>query len=227
MKKISDRLEMLVGLCGKCRSLADIGCDHALASLRLAEDGKAEKIYACDLREGPLERAKNNIAEAGMSDRIETILSDGLLGIPADVESILIAGMGGILICRILDRGKDKLKHCKSIVVSPHSDRSLVRKKLLDLGYDIKKEADCFDDGKYYQGIYAEKQQPENDYEIWELEFGRMLIREKSPELKKYLHQRLDKFENIIESMKDRSGELPEALVLEKTMIENALKAMR
>ena len=226
MKKSSERIEMLVNLMPKAFSAADIGCDHAIASIRLAELGRAEKIYACDLREGPLKRAEENIAASDYGTIIETILCDGISKVPDGTENYLIAGMGGQLICRILEEGREKLGKAKCLVLSPHSDRCMVRKKIYELGFEISEEADCFDEGKYYQGICAVKCQTvfSDDYKPWEFEYGRFLIRKKSPNLLRYLLDRKMKIEVIQKQIERAGGNPPEELVSEEMMVLKALE---
>ncbi len=76
MIKLSKRLEALCKLCtasGQSAGAvaADVGCDHGYLSIRLIQEGRFEKMLAMDLREGPLAAAKEHVAEAGLSDRIE------------------------------------------------------------------------------------------------------------------------------------------------------------
>ena len=85
--------------------VADIGTDHAYVPIYLAKQGRINKAYACDINEGPIRRAKENIAKYNLDDIIEARLQNGLDGIenlaPTD---ILICGMGGELIASIIDK---------------------------------------------------------------------------------------------------------------------------
>lgn len=59
-----------------------------------------------DINEGPLKRAKSHIADAGLENYIETRLSDGLHELRGgEADTVLIAGMGGALMVRILTEG--------------------------------------------------------------------------------------------------------------------------
>ena len=91
------------------RIVADIGTDHGYIPIYEVLTGRAGYAYACDVAEGPLGRARDNVSLYNVGDRVQTVLSDGLKGlknikdnIP---EAIVIAGMGGSLICRILSEG--------------------------------------------------------------------------------------------------------------------------
>ena len=56
-----------------------------------------------DLRVGPLSKARDNIHEYGLDDKIRTVLSDGFEAYePRMGDTAVIAGMGGELIIDIL-----------------------------------------------------------------------------------------------------------------------------
>ena len=95
-KRIPKRMLAIANLVDNSKVLADVGCDHAYISINLLEKGKVERIIASDLREGPLNIARDNIRLYGFEDRIETRLCAGLCGYEAgEVDTILISGMGG------------------------------------------------------------------------------------------------------------------------------------
>ena len=98
-------------------TLYDIGTDHAYLPIFLVNEGRTADAYACDVSEGPLSSAERNIASAGLSDRIKTVLSDGLSAVgivyPCD---IVIAGMGGELVASIIGA-----KPFSSVIPKRHS----------------------------------------------------------------------------------------------------------
>ena len=100
---LSQRMRMVADMVSKGNVLADIGCDHGFVSIYLLENGICPKVIAMDVNEGPLLRAGEHIKERGLSPYIDVRLSDGmeklLLG---EADSILIAGMGGRLVIKIL-----------------------------------------------------------------------------------------------------------------------------
>lgn len=119
--------------------IADIGCDHALVCIEAVESKKADRAYACDLREGPLMQARSNIEQHGLQDRITTRLASGIHGLPDDVEQILICGMGGRLIEEILSA--DPLPaSIRSLLLCPHKDAAHLRRFLLERGWTITQE---------------------------------------------------------------------------------------
>ncbi len=96
-----------------CR-LADVGTDHAYIPIYLMQNGVIPQAVAMDINQGPLLRATENIRRYGLTGRIETRLSDGLEKLQAgEADTILIAGMGGLLMVRILENGQGVLAGCR------------------------------------------------------------------------------------------------------------------
>ena len=92
--ELSKRLTAVAGLVTEGASVADIGTDHGYIPIHLIEQNLSPKVIAMDINKGPLERARIHIAGYGMSDRIETRLSDGLAAVkPKEVEEMIVAGM--------------------------------------------------------------------------------------------------------------------------------------
>ncbi len=96
-------------------TVADIGADHAYIAIWLILNEVCPRAIATDLRSGPLMNAQKNIFKYGVADKIEARISDGLDAVfPAEVEDIIIAGMGGELIMQIIARAgwlRDPTKH--------------------------------------------------------------------------------------------------------------------
>lgn len=224
--QLTERMKMIAGLIKECDVLADVGCDHAYITIEAVKSGRAKKAYAMDVRKGPLERAAANIKAAGLDGRIETVLSDGLKGLGEKVSQVIVSGMGGMLICRILDEGKEKLKECERLILSPQSDRAEVRRKLHEMGFYICREADCHDSGKYYQCICAEHGEEKYEREIF-YEYGKLLLEEKSEELIRHLKQKKAKTTAVEQSIRRADPDiavLPSELIKEMDSIDDALK---
>ena len=149
---LSYRLKAISNMVTAGNVVYDVGCDHAYLAIWLVKNGISPKAYASDVRTGPLKAAEENIAAEGLSDRIETVLSDGLHNInnPPELSSLCIAGMGGKLILQILGDDKAKTHMFGEIIISPQSQIEEVRDSLEDLGLYIIDEDLVKDQDKYY-----------------------------------------------------------------------------
>lgn len=159
---------------GLCESVADIGCDHAYLAIYLIEQAIAKRVYACDINEGPLKTAQRNINQSGYSDQIETILTNGLIGVEKkEPEQIVICGMGGELIAGILNETEYPKKKSPSLILQPMTKADALRRYLIKNSYKIIDEATVFD-GRIYQIIKAKyNENTITDYNEAELLIGR------------------------------------------------------
>ena len=215
---LSDRLEKIIEAVPRCKSVADIGCDHGYVSMELIRRGKADHAVAADVNEGPLSRAKKNIEDAGLSDRIEIVLSDGLLNISV-TECIVISGMGGRLMRDILNftpttsgayeknTSSCSLSDCRCLILSPQSEPEILRSFIQeDLGFYIRDESMVKDMGKYYVIIsaqnpkYMEAELYTGDRYIEDEDFiyGKRLIQKRDTVFLEYLRDRLKKDKMIL-----------------------------
>ena len=151
--KMSVRLKEIAELlrCPEKLKVADVGCDHGYVSIYLVSHGIADECIAMDVRKGPLSGAQENISEYGLEGSIKTRLSDGLKELkPNEADSLVVAGMGGNLMRRILEEGKVKELGIKTAVLQPQSDIADFRNFLRDSGFIITDEKVIEEDGKFY-----------------------------------------------------------------------------
>lgn len=135
--------------------IVDVGTDHAYLPIYLVSEGLVSHALACDINRGPIESARANIRAAGLSERIETMQTDGLAGTEYfSPDHILIFGMGGELIARILSDAPWIRDERISLILQPMSRISLLRRWLLENGFSITGETLSFKE-KYYQTIEA------------------------------------------------------------------------
>lgn len=201
--KLSKRLEAIHDMVSFSNVVADIGSDHALLPIALVQSGKVTRAYASEVNEGPYDMSVRNIEKYGLTNYITAVLSDGISELEADVNCITICGMGGNLICDILDSNKDKLEHVKEIIIQPNNNEETARIWLVNNGYDIDDEKIVFEDNVYYEVIKAVKKVPERRYSKEELYFGPILLANKSEEFvgkwikyKEYLNKVLSQINN-------------------------------
>lgn len=211
-------------------TVCDIGCDHGFVSIAMIQEGLAKKVIACDINKGPLEAAKNNIAAAGLSDYIETRLSDGLhkVSIEDKADAVVIAGMGGALMTKILTEGMDVIKGASQLILQPQSEIFLVRIWLRDNCYNIVSEKMIKDMGKYYFIIDARPGKSgsfEPDLQKIYDDYSEYLIKTKNPVLKEYLIRGLETNKGYMEgispdkrqTLQEKNDEIKKALTMMET----------
>lgn len=160
---VSRRINRILELMEPGGVLADIGCDHGYMCIRAVEQGLFSRAVAADIKKGPLERAEKNILEAGMTDRIKTVLSDGFHSVDPGFDCAVICGMGGLLIRKILTEKSGAWKNCRQLILGPQSENEELRSWLLSgSGFGIFREDLVRDGGKTYVLIDA---RPKNQCE--------------------------------------------------------------
>ena len=190
--RLSERLTAAERMVRRGSILADIGTDHAFLPIRLCLDGICPRAIAMDVRKGPLERAAAHIREYHLEHRIDVRLSDGLEKLEAgEATCAVLMGMGGMLICRLLNAYPEKTASLKELILGPQSDIGTVRKTLEELRFQIADEEMLLEDGKYYTLIRAEnRQEAEGVFRLMdraEVMYGPCLIRKRHPVLMDYL----------------------------------------
>ena len=114
MVKLSERLSAVSKLITPTLKVADVGCDHGYLSIYLLQNNITDKVIASDVRKGPLSKASENVKLYGLNDKIELRLSDGLTNYKTgEVESVVMSGMGGNLMIKILEESKEIVESVK------------------------------------------------------------------------------------------------------------------
>lgn len=158
--QISKRLQAVADMVSWGSRLADVGTDHGYVPIFLVLENRIPSAVAMDINQGPLERARLHIRQYGLEKSVETRLSDGLAKLlPGEADSILIAGMGGMLTVRILEGGRKVLQGAKELILQPQSDIREVRLFLKKNGYRIEAENMVEEDGKFYPMMRAVREQ--------------------------------------------------------------------
>ena len=138
MPELSRRLEKVYRMLKKCAVFADIGTDHGLLPIAAVERGKAGRAIASDLRAGPLVKCRVNVERAGIADKLDVRQADGLDGLRArEADAVAICGMGGLLICELLEQGinNGKLKPGTQLILSPNTHEAEVRRLLSGVAF--------------------------------------------------------------------------------------------
>ena len=192
--RLSVRLRAIADLVTDGMRIADVGCDHGFLSIDLVSSGKCPLALAMDVRTGPLSRAEEHIRDAGLSDRIETRLGDGLRAMsPEEADSVVIAGMGGPLLEQILSDSMSTCHSMKELILQPQSEIAHFRRYLLENGFSITEERMVKDAGKIYilmKAVPCPEKGNRDAVRGWnrmEMAFGKVLTGRKDPVLREYL----------------------------------------
>lgn len=150
------RLLAIAALVHNGRGIIDVGTDHGYLPAFLAEHGYSGTIFASDIKEGPLNAARRTAAEAGLGEQIRFLLCDGLSCCPPEeIDSIVIAGMGGDTIVKILDDAEWCLDGRYRLILQPMTKAEVLRYWLVNNGFGIESEDLVEDAGTIYQIIAA------------------------------------------------------------------------
>ena len=215
--ELSIRLKTVAQAVTAGNRVADVGTDHGYVPIYLVKNNLSPGGIALDVNKGPLEKAKEHIRAEKLGSKIATRLGNGLVPIePDETDTVIIAGMGGDLICRILKAKPEFLTAGKEFILQPQSEWFKVRRILKEYQYHIEKEWFLKEDGKYYVIIKAEpagqsqrenadaqKSKPEaTEMESIYDQYGKYLIETKNPVLREYLEKEISKKERIAASLK-------------------------
>lgn len=184
---LSIRLKAIADYVPQGCTVADVGTDHGHLPIWLLQQERNPKAIAMDVRSGPLSRAKQAVQTCGLSDKIELRLGDGVSALkPGEAQAVVIAGMGGGLVMKIMEEGAHMWDSVEHWVISPQSELDETRHFLEANGFAIARENMVFDAGKYY--VIMDVVRGIMHYDTPEAyAYGEYLIREKHPVLKDYL----------------------------------------
>lgn len=200
--KLSKRMQAVADMVVE-KKVVDIGCDHAFVSIYLAQKPGVEAVIAMDVKKGPVDIARANVASHNLTHKIDVRMSNGFEALEeGEAQAAVIAGMGGYLMIDILKAGYKHLDNGINLVLQPQSDIDAVRRYLASIGYDIKQEEMLIDEGKYYTIIRAEKMEAgQINYTEDHYCYGPVLLDNKHPVLKEYLELSRTKNNELMEKL--------------------------
>lgn len=154
--QLGSRLALCAGFVREGTVLCDVGTDHAYLPIWLLKTGKISRALACDIRPGPLETARKDGAKYEAGEGLSFRLSDGLRQVsPEEAEDVVIAGMGGELILRIVEETPWLRDPGKRLVLQPMSSVPELRLGLAEAGFQVLEEEAVIDGGKVYSAFSA------------------------------------------------------------------------
>lgn len=216
--KLSKRLLTCANFAQGFNRLADIGTDHAQLPIYCVKEGFVTSAQAIDNKEGPFVIAFSNVKKEQLDHKIDVVLGYGLEKIDDDVDVVVISGMGGSLIARILQR--DNLKNVKRFVLQPNNDTEAIRKSLSKIDFMITEELVMIDNKKLYDVIVIEK--GTRIYNNLELAFGPINLKEKPYYFVKRIEREIEKLTEITMNVIDPSQKLQ--ILARIKLLEEALQ---
>ena len=216
MKKILNKhLEIISAFIESEDKVLDVGCDHGLLGIYLVLEKNVQRMVSSDVNLNPLEKARENLFKYHVEDKIELRLESGLDAMDKDLDTIVIAGMGGITISNILQDIK-KYPNVKKIILSPNSDFALTRKTLNKLGFMINKEEIIFEKGKYYLiSEYIKGKEKNNSF------FGKLDLNKQ--EVKDYYQELYKKNKNVLKGLSLKRKLSKKSLIWENFLIKRKM----
>lgn len=207
MIKLSPRMKAIANQVLLGQSVADIGTDHAYIPIYLFENKLSPKIILTDRRKGPLEKASAHLQDVGLSDELNDLrMGNGLSVLaPAEVDAVVIAGMGGLLIAEILAEDIDKSYTFSRFILQPRTASSSLRAWLVDNRFSIIGEHLAKEGNRICEiitavpavwGVVGEEFSEEIDFEV-----PPMLFMGNDPLLEIFLRDKISKTQKVLHAL--------------------------
>ena len=207
---LSPRLAATASLVVGGGNIVDVGTDHAYLPAHLILTKKIPFAIAVDVRQSPLDNARDTLIKYKLEKKIDLRLSDGLAEIkPDEVQEIVFAGMGGTLIA-------EKLKECPWVksknhhfIFQPQSKAEDLRECLYSNGFYINQELAVSEGNRYYIMFDAYFTGEVKPFTLTDCFIGKL---PRTVEAKAHLKNQLDRLEKKYNALKQRDDENIEEL---------------
>lgn len=213
------RIEILCSLLFKTEFFADVGCDHGYCTEYMLKNGLCERAIVTDVSAECLSKAETLLADYLRSGVCTSLCTDGLNGVPKDVSLVLISGMGGMEIKKILSEGFLP----KSFLFQPMRDSRALRDYLLERGARIERDFTFFAEGKFYDVISGRSSGGTESYSEAEKEFGRENIQKRGEDFLAFLRSEINKTTGFL--TREMSEESRRALEKKLTFYQGVLSS--
>lgn len=220
--KLTPRLKKITQLIKQDSRVADIGTDHGYIPIYLLENKIAAYVIASDVNEGPLETAKKNIEAYGYANQAELRLGSGLETLQSgEVDTVIIAGMGGILITELLQVVPQVTKEIETFILQPMQAQQELRRYLVNNGFAITQDLLVKEDTRIYEIIVVQKGEQVIEDEIY-YEIGFHLKSNPKALAEEFLLGKINAQKEIIASVKGQNS--PAAMEKHQECIEKVTK---
>ena len=215
--KLTPRLQKIADEIKPGETMADIGTDHGFLPLFLWEQGISPQVIMADISKDSLDKAAENCRLLAPDTDFDLRLGSGLEVLtPAEVDTVVMAGIGGNLICELLGKDLQKSWSFSKYILQPRRHIGRLRFWLYDNGFSITNEQ-LVREGKFIcevltvipKEVAMTRQMNAEDIEY---EFPLSLVRFRNDLTAEYLQGKLRLEREILESMKMGSLTTPKAL---------------
>lgn len=217
------RLEAVAAMVQGSDTLADVGCDHGRLTVSLLQRNMIQRALALDISAPSLDKARALAERCGLGSKIELRLSNGLLGLNAgEADAVVLSGMGGLLIARLLDQGAKAARAAERIVMQPMGGSSDLRRYLCNNRFRILDEELVYDGGRFYQVIKAADGEAAQRPPGWPegiFGFGWVNLEKNAPTLIKLLDRLYEGNDRRL-ALAKKKGVIPERLIERQRELE-------
>lgn len=228
VKMPSNRLEAIVKITPGSGTIADIGCDHGKTAYMLLNAGKAKRVICTDISAKSLEKARRLLSSKALNESASFRSGDGFMVIEkGEADTAILSGMGGDLIARLLEEGKDRLP--ETLVLSCNTKPEAVRRWLNTNGYRIEDE-DMVHEGSHFYPVILAKKGKAPFMEAAEFELGPVLMNKKPETFIEFVEKRIikinEKREKIMKSRPKDFENLIAELDIKQKKYEEVIKCL-
>lgn len=224
--KLTNRLLKIASLVSENKRLADIGTDHGYIPVYLLNEGKINFAILADINKGPLENARSEVKRNKLEDKVDLRLGSGIEVLKkGEVDEVIIAGMGGILIGELLEANKEVAHSVDKLILQPMQAQEELRQYLLNNGYEILDECLEKEDFRIYEIIvakYTGKNTHLEDNIYYEI--GKKLIENKDELLVEFVENKIKKYNNIISKLGNKDTE---AVIAKRNLANERIEELK
>ena len=201
MIKQNKRLNALCQLVTE-RVVADVGSDHGFVPKILLQQKKCDLVYVTDISQKCVQKAKCNLK--GYEDFTKFVTCNGieaLFDTSPLPQQILIAGMGGREIIKIIMQDKGKVFN--NFILQPQKNTQELRVFLQDNSFDIQKDF-ILQEGKiFYNIIQATRRESKIPLTLEQIIFGKTNLFSPTKDFDNYLNYKIEKIASILQNTSD------------------------
>lgn len=201
MVKLTPRLQGVADCIKKCNLLADVGTDHAYIPIYAIQNNLANNAIAGDVVKGPLSIATENIVSHGLGEKITPVLANGL-DAAKNANVIVIAGMGGKLICEIIGNNLKIAKSADYMILQPMTCSYELRSFLHENCFEITNEKLAKEEDKIYNIMVVKKGKEKYNDEFY-YHIGKKLFENNDKLLSEYIKMRAEVLKKQFKGMKN------------------------